>query len=103
VGAQGKLRPRPAKLTLARQPSDNWGVSSFAKLIGVLAAASACIAVAGILLSQAWYHDDACTFEQWKCDLGNIGFTVAIYLGVAAVILLVVFVAATALSIARRR
>ena len=77
-------------------------MSPLMKLIGTLAAASVCIALAGFLLAAAWYHDDACSIEDWKCDLGGIGFNLAIYAGVPAALFLVVLGVSAVVSVFRR-
>ena len=67
-----------------------------------LAATSLALAVAGFFLSRAWYHDDACTIEEWKCDAGGIGFALAPYAAVAAILLLAVLAAGRMIRAAAR-
>jgi hypothetical protein len=78
-------------------------VGSLPKLVGTGAVVALVVALTGLLLARAWYHDDACTIEAWKCDLGGVGFAVGLYAGVAAAALLAAFAIALGVSAASRR
>ena len=48
----------------------------------------------------SWYHDDACTIEEWKCDAGAIGFFFALW-STAAGAFGLIWVAAELIALAR--
>jgi hypothetical protein len=72
-----------------------------AKACLILGGAALLIAAAGLILSGAWYHDDACYIEQWQCSAGTIGFSVTLFLGPLGLVL--TLVGAVAWIVIRRR
>ena len=38
------------------------------------------IGVVGLLISNQWYADDVCGIEEWKCELGDLGWNATFYL-----------------------
>ena len=78
-------------------------MSALTRWTGGLGALALCVALAGLLLASAWYHDDACPIEGWKCDAGGIGLSLLVYGGLAAALLLLLFAASAIASAVRRR
>ncbi len=55
------------------------------KLLGLATAICVVGIAVGVPLANAWYADDACQIDAWKCDLGSIGFAIAFLGAIGAV------------------
>lgn len=56
-------------------------------------------AVTAVVLAAfgQWYHDDACTIEQWRCSAGTLALT-QFYFGLVSAVLALLWVVAAAAS-----
>jgi hypothetical protein len=66
----------------------------------IAGAALLVLAGLGVFVARLWYHDDACSIEQYQCTVGTIGFW-ALYVGPLGGLLLVL--AAVGATVGRLR